>query len=85
EGAIAGMLVGILSTAAYVIYFKFLGGDPKDYICGIHPNSFGAIGMCLNFITAVIVCSFTKPPPQEIQDLVEHIRIPKGAGDASDH
>tara|TARA_R110002167_G_scaffold741_3_gene3240 strand:+ start:15589 stop:17388 length:1800 start_codon:yes stop_codon:yes gene_type:complete len=85
EGAIAGMVVGIGSTMAYIIYFKFMGGTKDELFMGISPEGFGTVGMILNFIVAFIVSSMTPPPPVEIQELVESIRIPRGAGEAHAH
>ena len=79
EGAIAGMLTGIIVTAAYIIYFKFLGGTKDQWFFGISPEGFGTVGMILNFGVANIVSAFTPAPPQSIQDLVESVRVPKGA------
>ncbi|HIP30964.1 MAG TPA: cation acetate symporter [Sulfurospirillum arcachonense] len=83
EGAIAGMLSGLIFTFSYIIYFVFMGGDKADYLWGIAPTGIGTIGMFLHFIVAIVVSKFTPPPPQEIQDLVENIRIPRGAGTAT--
>ncbi|MBQ0783956.1 MAG: cation acetate symporter [Amphritea sp.] len=85
EGAIAGMCVGLGSTMAYMIYFTFLGGDKADLFLGISTGGFGAIGMVLNFIVAYVVSMMTPPPPAEIQDIVENIRVPRGAGEAHAH
>ncbi|MGB5349581.1 MAG: sodium:solute symporter family protein [Polyangiales bacterium] len=79
EGVISGMLVGITFTAAYIIYFKFMGGTPDQYWFGISPEGIGALGMLLNFVVAFVVGRFTPPPPQDVQDMVEHIRIPAGS------
>jgi cation/acetate symporter len=79
EGVISGMLVGITFTAAYIIYFKFMGGTPDQFWFGISPEGIGALGMVLNFLVAFVVSRFTPPPPQEVQDMVEHIRVPVGA------
>ena len=84
EGAIAGMIAGISFTLAYIVYFQFLT-DSKEYWFGISPEGIGFIGMLLNFAVAFVVSSLTPPPPREIQDMVEAIRIPKWAGEASDH
>ena len=83
EGAIAGMLSGLIFTFSYIVYFVFMGGDKADYLWGIAPTGIGTIGMFLHFIVAIVVCKFTPAPPQEIQDLVENIRIPRGAGAAT--
>lgn len=85
EGAIAGMLAGLISTMGYILYFKFFGGRPEDLFFGISPEGFGCVGMILNFIVAFVVSSATREPPEEIQALVEDIRIPRGAGAAHDH
>jgi len=85
EGAIAGMVVGLLFTSGYIINFKFL--DPAsnteaNWLFGISPEGIGFIGMVLNFIVSWIVMKFTPAPPQEIRDLVELIRYPRGAMEA---
>ena len=84
EGAIAGMISGIGFTLSYIIYFQFLT-ESKDYWFGISPEGIGFLGMLINFVVAFVFRSFTSPPPQEVQDMVEEIRIPKGAGEAVDH
>jgi cation/acetate symporter len=94
EGAIAGMLVGLLSTLIYIFWFKgwfFIKGTAMapdnidNWLLGINPGSFGAVGALLNFGTAWVVSRFTAPPPEEIQHLVEDIRVPMGSGGAVDH
>ncbi len=88
EGAIAGMITGIAFTASYIIYFKFINpGDnnAENWLFGISPEGIGSLGMILNFIMAYGVSLFTAPPPREVQDMVESIRIPKGAGAAYHH
>ena len=80
EGAIAGMLTGIIFTALYILYFKpQLGGSglPENYLFGIYPEGIGTIGMIINFIVSLIVSRLTKPTPEKIKDLVESIRYPK--------
>ena len=84
EGAIAGMVSGIGFTMSYIVYFQFLT-DSKDYWFGISPEGIGFVGMFINFIIAYVVSSRTPPPPEEVQEMVENIRIPSGAGKASDH
>jgi cation/acetate symporter len=84
EGAIAGMICGIGFTLSYILYFQFLT-ESKSYWFGISPEGIGFLGMAINFAVAFFVSSFTPPPPQEIQDMVEDIRIPKGAGEATHH
>jgi cation/acetate symporter len=88
EGAIAGMLSGILFTAAYIIYFKFINpaaNIDENWFFGISPEGIGTLGMCVNFIVSLVVNKFTAEVPQDVQDMVESIRFPKGAGVAQDH
>ena len=88
EGAIAGMIVGIVSMLVYMMKFKFDmfgGGTAEDWWMGISPEGFGTVAMLLNFIVAVIVMQFTPEPPEDVQEIVEDIRIPIGAGEASGH
>ena len=89
EGAISGMLVGVLFTAAYIWYFKpQLGGPgtPDGYWFGIKPEGIGVLGMIFNLIVSLVVSRLTAAPPEKIQDLVEDIRIPRGAaGPAEAH
>ncbi|MGF1772349.1 cation acetate symporter [Vibrio wakamikoensis] len=88
EGAIAGMLSGILFTAAYIIYFKFVNpaaNTPDNWLFGISPEGIGTLGMCLNFTVSIVVNKFTAEVPQDVQEMVESIRYPKGAGAAHDH
>ena len=90
EGAIAGMIVGITVMLLYMMKYK-LGWfdlsipDKSEWWFGISPEGFGSIAMCLNFMVSIIVLKFTKAPPKEVQDIVENIRIPSGAGEASNH
>jgi cation/acetate symporter len=88
-GAVAGMLVGLGATLVYIFMFKgwlFIPGTnnfpntAEYWLMGIQPESFGAIGAALNFITAYVVSKVTQAPPEHIQHLVEDIRIPRGAG-----
>jgi len=88
EGAIGGMVVGILLMLFYMTKFKFGwfgGGTQADWWFGISPEGFGSIAMLANFIVAIVILQFTPSPPQNVQDIVENIRIPSGAGEASDH
>ncbi|MEO0578643.1 MAG: cation acetate symporter, partial [Pseudomonadota bacterium] len=94
EGAIAGMLAGIGVTLLYVFQHKgvmfiastaFLGDMSPNWFFGIEPNAFGAIGALVNFATALLVSRVTAAPPAEIQQLVEDIRVPAGAGGATGH
>ncbi|MEM1416286.1 MAG: sodium:solute symporter family protein [Myxococcota bacterium] len=83
EGTIAGMLSGLLFTVAYVVYFKFMGGTKDELWFGISPEGIGAIGAIVNILVTSVVSRMTPPPPQEVQDMVEDIRIPKGAAEAA--
>ena len=93
-GATAGMIVGGVITCVYVFLYMgwfFIPGTntfqnvEAEWILGISPLSFGAIGALINFAVAFIVSSMTPPPPKDVQDLVESVRYPKGAGAAVDH
>ena len=94
EGAIAGMIAGIGITLLYVFQHKgimfiastsFLGDMPANWFFGIEPNAFGAIGAVVNFTVATVVSRVTAEPPEEIQDLVDHIRVPAGSGAPTGH
>jgi cation/acetate symporter len=96
-GAIAGMLAGITVTLLYVFQHKgifFVPGTEflmpelgmgPDWFFGISPNAFGAVGALVNFVVAFIVAAVTKAPPEHIQHLVEDVRVPRGAGEATGH
>ncbi len=86
EGAVAGMVVGILSMLFYMLKFKFDmfgGGGEADWWLGISPEGFGTVAMLLNFIVAIVIANQTPPPPEDVQDIVEDIRVPRGAGEHS--
>jgi cation/acetate symporter len=94
KGAIAGMLVGLVFTVVYI--FLYLGwffipgtatfaNTPDNWMLGISPLSIGTVGAVINFAVAYAVSLSTEAPPQEIQDLVESVRTPKGAGGALSH
>lgn len=85
EGAIAGMICGIGFTMGYIIYFQFFGGTKEQYLFGISPEGIGTLGMVINFATALLVNTVSRPPPLEVQEMVENIHIPSGAGEASEH
>jgi len=94
EGAIAGMVAGIGITLFYVFQHKgimfipgtaFLGDTPANWFLGIEPNAFGVVGAIVNFAVAFAVSRVTEHPPEEVQELVEHIRIPAGAETADAH
>jgi len=93
-GASAGMLAGLIFTVVYIFIYKgwlFLPGtnqfpDTEEYwVLGISPLSIGAVGAIVNFAVAYAVASVTQEPPEEIQELVESVRVPRGAGGAVDH
>ncbi|WP_417506001.1 sodium:solute symporter family protein [Marinomonas gallaica] len=94
KGAVLGMLAGLGSTLVYI--FTYLGwffipetntlaNTPDNWLFGVSPLSFGAIGAVINFAVAFLVSSMTEDVPEEIQELVESVRYPKGAGGAVDH
>ena len=93
-GAIVGMIVGLSSTLVYIFMFKgwfFIPGTesfantPDNWLFGIQPEAFGAVGAILNFVSAWLVSKVTAAPPDHIQHLVEDIRVPRGAGGATGH
>ncbi len=79
QGAVSGMVTGLLFTAIYIWYFKYGGGQSEDYWFGISPEGIGTLGMLLNMMVSLVVSRFTPAPPESVQRLVENIRIPKGA------
>ncbi|RLT96857.1 sodium:solute symporter family protein [Ketobacter sp.] len=94
EGAIAGMVAGITVTLLYVFQHQgimfvastaFLGDLKPNWFFGIEPNAFGAIGAVVNFAVAFLVSRVTQEPPEHVQEMVESIRMPAGAGDAQAH
>ncbi|TRX58084.1 sodium:solute symporter family protein [Thalassomonas sp. M1454] len=94
KAAVAGMCSGIGVTMLYVFQHKgimfipgtsFMGGLEQNWFFGISPNAFGAVGALVNFAVAFAVCKATGEAPEEIQHLVENMRIPKGAGEAHAH
>ncbi|MGD9340836.1 MAG: cation acetate symporter [Chromatiales bacterium] len=93
-GAIAGMLSGLSATLLYIFWFKgwfFVPGTemaantPDNWLFGISPEAFGAVGALINFAVAYAVSRATAPPPEHIQHLVEDIRVPRGAGAGTAH
>lgn len=85
EGAIAGMITGLLFTGGYIINFKFLNpasNTAENWLFGISPEGIGFIGMVINFMVSWVVMKFTPAPPEEIRELVEIIRYPRGATEA---
>ena len=88
EGAVAGMVIGMLFMLYYMLKFKFDkfgGGTKDDWWFGISPEGFGTVAMFVNFIVSISIAQFTPKPPKEIQDLVENIRIPSGVENAKSH
>ena len=78
-GAISGMIAGIVFTACYIVFFKFVRPDlnvAEYWLFGISPEGIGAVGMVLNFIVAAVVSKFTPPPPASIDALIDRIRAP---------
>ena len=87
-GAIAGMLAGLAFTLGYIIYFNFVAPElnqPEHWLWGISTTGIGTLGAALNILVTLVVSAFTAPPPPEVQDLVDDIRIPTGAGIAHHH
>ena len=93
-GAVAGMLVGLIATLLYIFTYlgwffipgtNMLANTADNWLFGISPLSFGAVGAILNFAAAYIVMKLTAEPPEHIQELVESIRVPRGASGAIDH
>ena len=94
EGAIGGMVVGMLLMLFYMLKFKFgifdggqdaVAGLKDSWWFGISPEGFGTVAMFANFIVAFVINIFTPEPPLEVQEIVENIRIPSGVGEASSH
>ena len=80
EAAIAGMVTGLTFTFSYIVYFKFVSPETNNaahWLFGISPEGIGTLGMLLNFAVSFIIMRITPPPPEEIQKLVERIRIPR--------
>jgi len=91
SGAIAGMLAGVTSTVMYIVWFKgwffipgteFAANTPENWFMGISTEAFGAVGAAINFTVAIVVSRMTAAPPESIQQMVEDIRVPRGAGTA---
>jgi cation/acetate symporter len=88
EGAITGMLIGLIFTFSYIVYFKFISpqlNTSEHWLFGISPEGIGFIGMLLNICCALGISKVTSPPPIEVQHLVDNIRIPTDAGTAHQH
>jgi cation/acetate symporter len=89
EGAIAGMVIGLGVTLFYMMRYKlgWIGGPttPEDWWFGISPEGFGTVGMIINFVVSIVVSNLTPAPPADVQEMVESIRFPRGAGGAIEH
>lgn len=78
QGALSGMVAGILFTGGYIIYFAVLGlGGEEDYLFGISPEGIGTMGMIVNLIVTLLVTYLTPKPPERIQDMIQSIRVPR--------
>ena len=77
QGAIAGMLAGLVFSLSYIVYFRFMGGDPDDYLLGISAQGVGLPGMILSFVVTLVVAQFYEAPPAGIQEMVEDMRYPE--------
>ena len=83
-GAIFGMLSGLTFTAIYIVFFKFISPElntSEYWFLGISPEGIGVIGMIINFLVAICISSITKPPPVEVYEIVDNIRMPEGIND----
>ncbi|MBW8182058.1 sodium:solute symporter family protein [Shewanella nanhaiensis] len=88
EGAIAGMVIGLLFTASYIVFFKFVNPEINNadhWFMGISPEGIGMLGMFVNFAVAFGVSKVTAAVPADVVEMVESIRFPKGSGEAHDH
>lgn len=94
KGAVSGMIVGLCLMLFYMLKFKFgifdggqeaVAGLQENWWFGVSPEGFGSIAMIVNFVVAIIVNTFTADPPEEVQEIVENIRVPSGAGEAIEH
>ncbi len=88
EGAIAGMIAGIALTTGYIVYFKFMNpaaNTAENWWFSTSPEGIGTVGMIVNFVVAYVVSLFTKEVPEDVQEMIDHIRVPKGAGAAQSH
>ena len=90
QGAVAGMVVGILLMFGYMAVYRlgwFVGALPPEssWWFGISPEGFGSVAMVVNLVVALVISRFTPPPPEDVQEMVETIRIPSGAGHATGH
>jgi len=88
EGAITGMLAGLIFSLAYIAYFKFISpqtNNAEHWLFGISPEGIGTVGAVINFTLALVISRCTGPVPEEVTKMVDNIRIPSGVGQAADH
>ena len=88
EGAITGMIVGLVFCFSYIVFFKFVAPElnsAEHWWFGISPEGIGTLGAILNFAVAFTVSRLTPEVPEHVQRLVENIRIPKGVGGPANH
>ena len=88
EGAITGMLAGLIFSLAYIAYFKFVSpqtNNAEHWLFGISPEGIGTVGAVINFTLALVISRCTGPVPEEVTKMVDNIRIPRGVGQAADH
>ena len=88
EGAITGMLAGLIFSIAYIAYFKFVSpqtNNAEHWLFGISPEGIGTVGAVINFTLALVISRCTGPVPEEVTKMVDNIRIPSGVGQAADH
>ncbi len=79
EGAVSGMLAGLIFTLGYIVYFKFLNPEMNsslNWLWGISPEGIGTIGMLINIFVSIMVSKFTSKIPYEIEELIDNIRQP---------
>lgn len=82
QGAISGMVAGLVFTASYIVWFKFMSPETntvEHWLFGISPEGIGTLGMALNFVVTIVVSRFTPAPPAEIRDLVDRVQLPRAA------
>ena len=88
EGAITGMLAGLIFSLTYIAYFKFVSpqtNNAEHWLFGISPEGIGTVGAVINFTLALVISRCTGPVPEEVTKMVDNIRIPSGVGQAADH
>ncbi len=88
EGAITGMLAGLIFSLTYIAYFKFVSpqtNNAEHWLFGISPEGIGTVGAVINFTLALVISRCTDPVPEEVTKMVDSIRIPRGVGQAADH